>query len=142
MEQVHWRVLKDPAIVAPSQIEQLQRLLVDRIDPGTCQPYTAARIESDGSVFVNRPLQKWRPSHLLVYCECTDWDPTGQVDRAFCELPAEERGVVIPPTNEPTGMPSLSPSQEPDPCVCPTERSRYLCQLFLLIHPSTPPFCH
>ena len=147
IEGVHWRVLKDPIIVAPSQIEELKSLLTNRVDPATCQPYTAARVEADGSVHVNRPLQRRRPSHKLVYCECLDWESKGTLDKEYCKLPPKERGV-IPRTEKPTASslptilrPSLAPSQQPNSCECPTEKSRYLCELSQLIRPDETPTC-
>lgn len=143
IEGVHWRVLKDPIVVAPSQIAEIQDLLVNRVDPNTCQPYTAARVESDGSVHVNRPLQRRRPAHKLVYCECVDWESKGNLDKQYCKLPPEERGV-IPRTEQPsapfptTVPPSVAPSET---CQCPSEKSRYLCELLKLIRPSETPIC-
>lgn len=139
---VHWRVLKDPIVVAPSQIAQLQSLLVNRVDPNTCQPYTAARIDSDGSVNVNRPIQWRRPSHKLVYCECTDWESKGNLDKEYCKLPPGERGV-IPRTERPTTPTTTPPSFAPTPdlCLCSSEKSRYLCQLSQLIRPDETPSC-
>lgn len=142
IEGVHWRVLKDPAKVAPSQISALQSLLVNRVDPDTCKPYTAARIGPDGSPHVNRPIQRRRPYHLLVYCECIDWESFTKSDRAYCKLPTNERGVVVrteAPSQSP--QPSVAPTSKVDVCECPTEKSSYLCNLFLLIRPTETPIC-
>uniref|UniRef100_A0A7S3KVZ0 carbonic anhydrase n=1 Tax=Amphora coffeiformis TaxID=265554 RepID=A0A7S3KVZ0_9STRA len=150
IEGVHWRVLKDPITVAPSQIIELQSLLANRVDPVTCQNYTAARINPDGSVHANRPLQTRRPAHLLVYCECIDWESKHRDDKAYCTLSPEERGVIprthrpsaVAETYNPSIMPSLAPSRSPGPCdSCPSEKSSYLCHLFQLIHPHTTPIC-
>lgn len=150
IENAHWRVLKDPVKVAPSQINTLKSILINRIDPNTCTPYTAARVDSDGSVNVNRPLQTTRPSHRLVYCECIDWESNLLTDIAYCQLSPEERGVVVhavqssgPATSTPTWAPSTSATAivSTDPCDCLTEESTYLCQLFHLIHPIDTPFC-
>ena len=149
VEGVHWRVLKDPVTVAPSQINELQSLLANRIDPDTCQPYTAARVEPDGSVHANRPLQRTRPSHLVVYCECVDWDPNLNTDKEYCNLSPEERGVVTrtkrpteaPATANPTVFLTPPPSHVPGLCECPTDESTYLCNLFQFVYPSSPAAC-
>jgi hypothetical protein len=95
IEVVHWRVLSNPIVVAPSQLRVLHYLLRNRIDPDTCEYDTSAYIQSPEAkeVKVNRPLQKVSAGHLLVYCECADWKPKGDKDSVFCDLPLEERGV-------------------------------------------------
>ena len=137
-------MLKDPITVAPSQIAEIQNLLVNRVDPNTCQPFTAARVESDGSVHVNRPLQRRRPTHKVVYCECIDWESKGTLDKQYCTLSDEERGV-IPRTERPSAPTTMNPSMAPtkvlDPCQCSTEKSRYLCELSKLIRPDETPIC-
>jgi hypothetical protein len=143
VEGVHWRVLKDPVKVAPSQLADLRSLLANRVDPVTCSPYTAARMEADGSVHANRPLQLRRPSHLLVFCECVDWEPSLSTDQVFCTLPPEERGVVTR-SKEPTPVPNTTPVPTMDKaisCECSSEKSQYLCQLFQHIFPNRSPVC-
>eukprot|EP00977_Amphora_coffeiformis_P029124 scaffold38918_cov176-Amphora_coffeaeformis.AAC.2 len=91
----HWRVMRRPIRVAPSQIRALEKLLAERIDPDTCEAYTAGR-PRDGdttAVDVNRPLQKYRHTHKLVYCECVDWKSRFRVDGEYCSFPMEVRGV-------------------------------------------------
>ena len=129
--------------MAPSQITELNNLLANRVDPETCQPYTAAQVDMDGSVRASRPLQLRRPSHLLVFCECVDWEPNLSTDEEFCNLPPEERGVVLR-TKEPTIAPDSSNSPPPTTnldgdCDCRTEKSQYLCELYQLIHPDRSP---
>ena len=149
VEGVHWRVLKNPVTVAPSQIAALENLLANRIDPNTCLPYTAVRIEADGSVHNNRPIQKRRPSHLVVYCECEDWESNTLSDKKYCSLPPEERGVIVrtkkpigPKTRSPTTTPTASPTFTSEECNnCPAGKSRYLCRLFEVLHPDETPFC-
>lgn len=86
-----------PIKVAPSQIKALEELTADRIEPDTCQRYTAGRPRGDGTnaVDVNRPLQTFRPAHRLVYCECVDWESNLPNDQEYCALTMEERGVYI-----------------------------------------------
>jgi hypothetical protein len=70
LEKVHWRVMRLPIKVAPSQIRALEDLLSQRIDPSTCEEFTTGRPRGGGStaVDVNRPSQSWRPIHR-VECE-------------------------------------------------------------------------
>ena len=91
-----------PIKVAPSQIRYLERLLAERIDPDTCDEYTAGRPRGGGSeaVDVNRPLQtlltrprKQATGHKISYCECVDWISPLKADREYCALSMEERGV-------------------------------------------------
>lgn len=83
-----------PIKVAPSQIRALEDLLSQRLDPVSCEAYTAGRPrESSTAVDVNRPLQTHRLFHKLVYCECVDWDSNLPRDKQYCLLPMEERGV-------------------------------------------------
>lgn len=91
----HWRVMRLPIKVAPSQIRTLESLLADRIDPDSCEAYTAGRPRGGNSIAVdvNRPIQTNRPKHKLVYCECQDWEPKLPKDKEYCELSMEERGV-------------------------------------------------
>lgn len=87
--------MRRPIKVAPSQIRALEHLLSERIDPHTCKAYTAGRPREGNSkaVDVNRPLQNKRHSHKAVYCECLDWESRFRVDREYCSLSMEERGV-------------------------------------------------
>lgn len=87
--------LKDPIRVAPKQITELERLIANRIDPDTCQPYTAGkpRRRTNWKVSVNRPIQTVTKKHQLVYCECVDWHSRRENDLAYCAQPMEERGV-------------------------------------------------
>jgi hypothetical protein len=96
IETTHWRVLSNPIKVSPSQLRALHYLLKQRIDPDTCEYDTAAYRQSADAdeVKVNRPIQARSENHRLVYCECSDWEPKGDMDRALCELPRRERGVL------------------------------------------------
>jgi hypothetical protein len=82
-----WRFMKDPIKVHPKQIEELHRLLLERIapkgsydgSPRECQPDTAAKKMDDGSAWVARNLQELDVSgpgsdgHDNYLCECDDW---------------------------------------------------------------------
>jgi Eukaryotic-type carbonic anhydrase len=96
IEGVHWRVLSSPIKVAPRQLRALHYLLKHRIDPDTCESYTAtALVEPNGEkVKANRPIQTTTNLHNLVYCECTDWNSKSEKDKAVCaESPSEKRGA-------------------------------------------------
>lgn len=134
-EVVHWRVMKEPIKVAPSQIDQLENLIKDRLDPVTCERDTAGRKRQDGSdkVDVNRPIQLTTHKHKLVFCECVDWESKKPGDLEWCKLPMEQRGVmprIVPtkapsstPSQVPSGMPSISnvPSESTAPSGTPSE---------------------
>jgi hypothetical protein len=74
LETVHWRVMRLPIKVAPSQIRALEDLLSQRIDPSTCEAFTAGRPRGGDStaVDVSRPLQSTRPIHW-VECKNTQF---------------------------------------------------------------------
>ena len=95
LEGAHWRVLKDPIKVPRAQIHELERLLAERIDPNTCEKYTAGkpRNRRTWKVSVNRPMQTTTPKHRVVYCECVDWNSRAPNDEAYCAQSMEERGV-------------------------------------------------
>jgi Eukaryotic-type carbonic anhydrase len=94
IEGTHWRVLKEPIPVAPSQLRALEQLLIQRVDPSTCQrPSTAGKVTGGNRIAVNRPLQTNSPAHRLVYCECADWTSKSAKDAAYCQLTPDRRGV-------------------------------------------------
>ena len=82
--------MKDPIRVSPRQIDELHRLLKNRIAPADdpirpCHPDTAAR-EYDGNsdwVNVTRPLQSTHEAHYMVFCECR-WNSQFDEDKAWC----------------------------------------------------------
>lgn len=86
----HWRVMKDPIRVSNRQIDEMHRLLKDRIAPTDdpirpCQPDTAAA-PLDGSesrVNVARPLQSTQNAHFMVFCECR-WTSRFEEDQQWC----------------------------------------------------------
>jgi hypothetical protein len=93
-DTVHYRVMKDPILINPLQLKELERLLAWRIAPkdsefNSCKLDTAGR-ERPGSngdaVDLNRPLQSYNNIHRKVFCECKDWDSKWQEDRDWCEL--------------------------------------------------------
>ena len=89
-----------PIKVAPSQVRALESLVSERIDPKSCEAYTAGRPRGGNStaVDINRPLQTNRGKHRLVYCECQDWESKLPRDEEYCKLSMEERGVFQSPT--------------------------------------------
>ncbi|KAG7372538.1 alpha carbonic anhydrase [Nitzschia inconspicua] len=86
----HWRVLKDPIRIHPRQLEELERLIRERIAPpddvvNPCQPDTAAKVSPEGRVNTARPLMYHSPeSHFKTFCECKDWESKWPEDRAWC----------------------------------------------------------
>lgn len=95
----HYRVMKDPIRVHPTQVAELERLLAWRISPKgsgfkECENDTAgkSRAGSNGNaVDLNRPLQSYSNIHRKVFCECDDWDSKFQEDIDWCELGNENQ---------------------------------------------------
>jgi len=86
----HWRVMKDPIRVHPRQIAELNRLLKERIAPSdsdsnACQPDTAGKVDSDGKIWVARPLQERSRTHYNTFCECDRWSSKVPEDKAWCK---------------------------------------------------------
>jgi hypothetical protein len=84
----HWRMMKDPIRIHPRQLEEMKRLIRERIAPPddpimACQPDTAAKIEGN-DVNTARPLQYEDDVHFTVFCECKDWPSKWPEDRAWC----------------------------------------------------------
>jgi len=114
-EGVHWRVLKNPIKVAPSQLRALQNLISDRLNPDTCLKETAGvpRFPGARKVLVNRPIQTTTRKHKLVYCECIDWESKSESDQAYCNLTMAERGVSTFEGFQPLSVESNFPSESP-----------------------------
>jgi hypothetical protein len=93
----HWRVMKDPIRVSKRQIDEMHRLLRERIAPADdvtkpCEPDTAAKIVSNSSrVSVARPVQSTRGVHFEVFCQCQDWTSKWPEDRQWCEMDKLDR---------------------------------------------------
>lgn len=87
----NWRVMKDPIRVSHRQIDELNRLLRDRISPyddpvRPCQPDTAAKKTGTGAkVSVARPVQGTTKAHSMVFCECENWGSKWNEDRTWCK---------------------------------------------------------
>lgn len=114
-------------MVAPSQLRALHYLLKNRLDPDTCEYDTAVKVESaeGNKVKANRPIQATSDRHRLVYCECSDWNPKGAKDKAYCELSAKERGVFdgtegAEPTLEPRTSAERTVGNSTVPSTIPT----------------------
>jgi hypothetical protein len=69
----HWRVMKDPIRVHPHQIQEMERLIANRIaDPSEveefrCKSDTAADVSPTGSVNVARPVQNFSRAHAMTF---------------------------------------------------------------------------
>ena len=93
----HWRVMKDPIRVSRRQIDEMHRLLRERIAPfddpvRPCQPDTAAkRFPNSTRVSVARPIQSTRGVHFKVFCECADWTSKFPEDQKWCEMDKLDR---------------------------------------------------
>lgn len=85
-EVVHHRVMKDPIKVHPRQIEELNRLIMERRDPGTCAKDTAGVVYSTEprKIDVSREIQYYHTQHRKVFCECKDWPSKFPNDKAWC----------------------------------------------------------
>jgi hypothetical protein len=88
----HWRVMKDPIRVHPRQIQEMERLIRERIaspsegDDFRCQPDTAAEVLPDGRISVARPVQEFTNAHAMTFCECKDWKSKWPEDREWCGI--------------------------------------------------------
>ena len=98
--------MKDPIRVSARQIEEMHRLLRERIAPADdpvrpCQPDTAARPSEDGNplhVNVSRPLQATSPTHFMTFCECR-WTSHWAEDQAWCADADQESRLYAHPYN-------------------------------------------
>jgi hypothetical protein len=87
--------MKDPIVVAPAQIRQLENLVSNRIDPISCVKDTAGKSNGrDNIVDISRPIQSVTTGHKVVFCECIDWPSRKESDKEWCKLSMEARGVL------------------------------------------------
>jgi hypothetical protein len=84
--------MKDPILISDRQLNELHRLLKNRIAPSDdpirpCQADTAARPYDGNSNWVNvsRPLQATHNAHYKVFCECENWKSQSSQDQAWCQ---------------------------------------------------------
>ena len=94
----HWRIMKDPIKVTQRQIDEMHRLLKERIAPyddpiRPCQPDTAGGTYKgdETKVNVSRPLMETTEVHYQTFCECQDWKSEWLEDQAWCELDQLDR---------------------------------------------------
>jgi len=96
-ETNHWRVMKDPIRIHPRQLNEMKRLVAERIAPkgsvvNECQPDTAAKVKRDPitnqvvDIAAARPLQEWHSVHFKTFCECKDWPSKWPEDRHWCTV--------------------------------------------------------
>ena len=87
----HWRIMKDPIRVSRRQVDEMHRLLRERVAPfddpvKPCEPDTAAkRIPNSNRISVSRPVQSTRGVHFKVFCECDDWTSKWEEDQQWCQ---------------------------------------------------------
>lgn len=87
----HWRIMKDPVRIAQRQLEELERLLKDRVAPpddvhSPCERDTAGVVDEEGQFSAVRPLQSFNRQHDAVFCWCPMWPSKWPEDRAWCDL--------------------------------------------------------
>jgi hypothetical protein len=94
----HWRVLKDPIRVTQRQVDEMHRLLKERIasvdDPlASCEPDTAAKVDENDptKISVARPVMETRSTHYKVFCECEDWRSKFPEDVEWCKKGLQDR---------------------------------------------------
>ncbi|GKY92772.1 hypothetical protein MPSEU_000247000 [Mayamaea pseudoterrestris] len=94
LEYVHWRVMRLPVKISPSQFKRLNALFLNRLNPTTCEKESAGRVRG-GTIKrdVSRPLQTMTKDHKLVYCECVNWRSPKPADVAYCNQTMADRGV-------------------------------------------------
>eukprot|EP00540_Astrosyne_radiata_P002829 CAMPEP_0116847598 /NCGR_PEP_ID=MMETSP0418-20121206/14523_1 /TAXON_ID=1158023 /ORGANISM="Astrosyne radiata, Strain 13vi08-1A" /LENGTH=103 /DNA_ID=CAMNT_0004479061 /DNA_START=112 /DNA_END=423 /DNA_ORIENTATION=- len=84
--------MKDPIRIHQRQLDEMQRLLRERIAPPSsrfhaCRPDTAAKVDPiTGNVQVNRPLMETKDQHVKVFCECKDWKSKWPEDQRWCDI--------------------------------------------------------
>lgn len=104
----NWRVMKDPIRVSKRQIDELHRLLRERIAPPgdplrPCQRDTAAKKTGHGKkISVARPLQSTRVAHFMVFCECENWGSKWEEDKSWCRQKNKTKRLYQHPYNFPT----------------------------------------
>jgi hypothetical protein len=87
--------MKDPIRIHPRQLQELKRLIGERIAPkgsqvNECKPDTAAKVKRDSEtgeivdVEAARPLQEFNSNHFETFCECKDWESKWPEDRHWC----------------------------------------------------------
>ena len=87
--------MKDPIRIHPRQLQELQRLIADRISPkgspvNECEADTAAKVQRDGNKVIDvntaRPLMEWERVHFKTFCECKEWPSKWPEDRKWCRI--------------------------------------------------------
>ncbi len=97
----NWRVMKDPIRISQRQLNELHRLLRERIAPPddplvACQADTAAKVDPvTGFVDVARPLQNNDKAHHMVYCECENWGSQWEEDKEYCRIFRDDKNARL-----------------------------------------------
>jgi hypothetical protein len=87
--------MKDPIRIHPRQLQELKRLMGERISPKgsvvkECEVDTAAKVTKDPEtnqiidIEAARPVQEWNNVHFETFCECKDWASKWPEDRHWC----------------------------------------------------------
>ena len=90
--------MKDPLRVSRRQIDELHRLLKERIAPPDdrlrpCARDTGAKPDQNDptKISVARPVQSTRGVHFKVFCECDDWKSKWTEDQEWCQRDKQDR---------------------------------------------------
>lgn len=102
----HWRVYKDPIRVTQRQIDEMHRLLRERIAPKndpirSCKADTAAKQDpiDPNKVWLARPLQETHRAHFKVFCECKNWKSKFIEDQEWCKMKDDAERLYQHPYN-------------------------------------------
>jgi len=103
--------MKDPIRVSQRQIDEMHRLIKERIAPHNdpirpCQPDTAAKKDPTNPkhISVARPLQSNHIAHFKVFCECQDWGSKWIEDKRWCQQDQFDRFYSKPYNFETDGF--------------------------------------
>ena len=98
--------MKDPIRVSERQIDEMHRLIKERIAPPdapvrACKPDTAAApYEGNANrVNVSRPLMMTDKAHFMTFCECTRWGSKWVEDQIWCKNQNETSRFYDQPYN-------------------------------------------
>jgi Eukaryotic-type carbonic anhydrase len=88
----HWRVFKDPIRISKRQIDEMHRLMRERIAPKdsrlkACKKDTAAAKDptDPSKIIAARPVMATHDAHFKVYCECINWKSKWKEDQNYCK---------------------------------------------------------
>jgi hypothetical protein len=90
--------MKDPIRVSHRQINEMHRLIKERIAPKdspirSCKPDTGAAEdpEDPNKVITARPLQSFSTPHFAVFCDCESWGSKFWEDKKWCRVHQDDQ---------------------------------------------------